>query len=71
LPLSQLVYIIELLAEKTLLRTFCLSTPVDMAECGYDQPESWQMFVDFTTALTTKHRSRHGRSPLTLHWCLM
>jgi len=69
LPLSQLVYIIELLAEKTLLRTFCLSTPVDMAECGYDQPDSWQIFVDFTTLLTTKHR--RGRSPLTLHWCLM
>ena len=72
LPLSSLIAIVELLASKTTLRTFCLSTPTDMQESGYDQPESWQQFVDFFSGLTTKNRETgYGRSPLNLHWCLM
>jgi len=69
LTLSTMVHIIELLSSKSSLRTFCLSTPTDMADAGYDQPESWQSFVDFINQLTVKHRS--GRYPLSLHWCLM
>ena len=70
LSLNSLVSIVELLASKTNLRTFCLSTPIDMIENGYDQPDSWQLFVNFTEGLTVKHRI--GLRPsLTLHWCLM
>ena len=71
LSLSSLVSIVELLASKTNLRTFCLSTPIDMVESGYDQPDSWQGFVNFTEALTAKHREEQLRPSLTLHWCLM
>lgn len=71
LNLTSLVSIIELLASKTNLRTFCLSTPIDMIESGYDRPDSWQLFVNFTEALTAKHREDRSRPPLTLHWCLM
>lgn len=71
LSLASLVSIVELLASKTNLRTFCLSTPIDMVESGYDQPDSWQGFVNFTEALTAKHREEQLRPSLTLHWCLM
>lgn len=71
LSLASLVTIIELLASKTNLRTFCLSTPIDMMENGYDHPDSWQRFVNFTEALTAKHREGNLRPSLTLHWCLM
>lgn len=73
LPLASVTDIVELLASKTNLRTFCLSTPTDMDECGYGQADSWQSFVDFFRALTTKHRegAYPAKSPLTLHWCLM
>lgn len=71
LNLTSLVSIIELLASKTNLRTFCLSTPIDMVESGYDRPDSWQLFVNFTEALTAKHRGDQLRPSLTLHWCLM
>ncbi len=71
LSLTSLVSIVELLASKTNLRTFCLSTPIDMVESGYDQPDSWQGFVNFTEALTAKHREEQLRPSLTLHWCLM
>lgn len=72
LTLATMIDIIELLSSKSALRTFCLSTPVDMAEAGYDQPESWQSFVDFTYQLTEKYRSASsGHYPLSLHWCLM
>ncbi|XP_057371800.1 uncharacterized protein LOC130692732 [Daphnia carinata] len=71
LSLAFLISIIELLASKTNLRTFCLSTPIDMLENGYDHPDSWDHFVNFTEALTTKHREGSLRPSLTLHWCLM
>lgn len=70
LPLSTLIEIIELFASRTNLRTFCVSTPVDMADHGYGQPEDWQSFVDYMTRLTAGHRGEH-QHPLTLHWCLM
>jgi len=72
LTLATMIDIIELLSSKSTLRTFCLSTPVDMAEAGYDQPESWQSFVSFTYQLTEKYRlTGSNRYPLSLHWCLM
>ena len=72
LTLATMIEMIELLSSKSRLRTFCLSTPIDMAEAGYDQPESWQSFVDFTYQLTEKYRpASSGRYPLSLHWCLM
>ena len=74
LSLASIISVVELLASKTSLRTFCLSTPMDMDECGYGQPESWQAFVDFFRGLTAKHRGDsgdYGHPPLTLHWCLM
>lgn len=72
LPMTSLVSIVELLASKTGLRTFCLSTPTDMQESGYGHPDSWQNFVDFFRDLTTKLRGvGYARFPLTLHWCLM
>lgn len=71
LNLNSLVSVIELLASKTRLRTFCLSTPTDMLESGYDQPDSWQLFVNFMEKLTAKYRENQSRPSLTLHWCLM
>uniref|UniRef100_A0A0P6EMT9 Leucine-rich repeat-containing protein 14 n=1 Tax=Daphnia magna TaxID=35525 RepID=A0A0P6EMT9_9CRUS len=71
LSLASLISIVELLASKTNLRTFCLSTPIDMLENGYDHSDSWQRFVNLTEALTAKHREGNLRPSLTLHWCLM
>ncbi|KAI9557150.1 hypothetical protein GHT06_016957 [Daphnia sinensis] len=71
LSLVSLISIVELLASKTNLRTFCLSTPIDMLENGYDHPDSWHRFVNFTEALTAKYREGNPRPSLTLHWCLM
>ena len=67
--LSTLLNIVELLSSKTSLRTFCLSTPVDMSEAGYSEPDSWQVFIDFTSQFVAKYRQ--NRPPLLLHWCLM
>ena len=69
LKLSTLLDMIQLLSSKTSLRTFCLSTPVDMADAGYSELDSWQVFIDFTSQFATKHRP--NRTPLMLHWCLM
>lgn len=71
LTFASLISIVELLASKTVLRIFCLSTPIDMVENGYSHPDCWQLFVDFTEKLTAKHREQQLRPPLTLHWCLM
>ena len=67
--LSTLLNLVEFLSSQTALRTFCLSTPVDMADAGYSEPDSSQVFIDFMTRFAAKHRQQ--RIPLQLHWCLM
>lgn len=71
LSLTCMVSMVELLASKTNLRTLCLSTPIDMAECGYDQPERWQVFVKYIDEIAFKHREKQLKPILHFHWCLI
>ena len=65
-----LVDVLRTVSASSHLRTVCLSTPVDMDENGYSEPESWQDFVDFTAKLVAEQRHPTAH-PLQLHWCLM